>query len=662
MKSKYVGLTESEALSNQKLYGKNIVICKKNNRFVKNILKILTPMSLILIICSLIYLIFDKLIYAIIMIVISIILLISQICQYLKLTKTMKILQEFNGNTCRLIRDNKEIIINSEEITIDDIIILNEGNKVCADAIILESNNLYADESTIIKENINMAKSYDLLDKNAMLKSNYVYNGTHIIKGSGIAKVTSIGNKTEYAKYINNTATIENNNTLKKQITKLFNFFYVLSIIISVVILILTLLKGNLINGILSCLTITISLIPIVTPLTFMLFIYGKTYKTAKNNGLIKKISKLKKISEITCLCVDKFGIITESEIKVKEFYSMIDDKQALLNCALTCEKNTNDLFEKAIIEFISKNNINLDNNYNIVHKYSFNDQTKMMANIYEYNGELYIFVKGTLNSLFDICDLDVEEKYKLHSFQKQLFKKGLEVIAFGSNKINKIENDIFKYNIKFNGILGLYNPPKDNINKAIDMCRKNGIKVMMICEDKKEIASFIGKEIGIDNHSVLRGKELENMSDEELSDKIKDINIFSRIRSNHKLKIVNALKNNYSVVAVTGNSIVDKDVLESADIGISMNKIGTDFSKDLADLVILDDNFITMVNTIKETKKIDESIKKIMKYICLINILLALSSIILISLSYQPLILIIYIIILKLILESMCFILLIKK
>ncbi|MBE6152829.1 MAG: HAD family hydrolase [Firmicutes bacterium] len=658
MNNKYIGLNDNEVLNNQKLYGKNTLTNNNKNSYIKLII----PIILSLIICVILYLILNKTIYAVIMIFISILILIIQIYKRIKLSKIIENLNKFKNNICKVIRNNKELIINSEDITINDIILLKEGDKVCADAIILESNNLYVDESNLIKDRNSILKSYDLLDKDAQLKSNYIYKESLIINGSVIAKVVNIGNKTWFAKNKSDIPNNENEFNLQKRINNLYRIFTIISIIIFAIIIIVSIfINDNVIYGLISGITISIATLPLITPLTYLLLIYNNIYTLTKNNVIIKNISSLDIISKIKCLCVDKFGIITENKIVVKELYSSLDKNDALVHCALACDKNTNDLFENAINEYVKNNNIIINDEYKLVEKYPFNNKTKMMANVYEYNGELYIFVKGTLNSLFDICDLDVEEKYKLHNFQKQLFQQGLEVMAFGSNKIKKIEKDIFKYNISFDGIISLYNYPKANTKEATEICKQLDIKLVVLSEDKKEIAAHIGKEIGINSSTILKGKEIENMSDSELLDKLKNVNIFSRINSDHKLRILKTLKHNYDIVAITGNKVNDRFILNDADIGISMNKFGTDVSKNFSDIIILDDNFSTIVNTIKEVRKVYDKFKKTINYVLITNILLTLLSIFLVIFNHNIL-LPLYIIIIKLLLELVIGVILTKN
>ena len=659
MKNEYNGLTEKEVLNNQEIYGKNIIIYKEKNKLLKNIINILKePMFLLLIICVVLYAFLGELTDAIILGIAVICVIGIQVYQQIKTNKTIESLQKIKVDTCKVIRNGKEVTINSDEVTIDDIMVLSEGDKIIADAIILESYNLHTDESILTGESIPVSKSYDLLDKEAVLKSNYVYSGTLITKGNGIAKVTNIGNKTEYGKIATHLSNIiEENSPLQKQINSLVKVFTIIAIIAFILVSILVGINNqNIIDGILSGLTIAMGAIPEEFPLVLTVFLSMGAYRIAKNNAIIKNLSSVETLGEITYLCVDKTGTITENKMEVKEFYTTIDNNSAILNCLLASEVYAYDPMEQAIIDYASKNNVRINDEYQLIKKFPFTNETKMMANIYEYKKEKYIFVKGALESLFDICELDVEEKYKLYNFQKQLSKKGLRVIAFASKKIDEVKEDLLYYNVEFNGIIGLYDPPKKNVKKSIKICKDAGIKVMMITGDNKETASAIGKQIGIENYkNVISGKELENMSDEELTSKIKTIGIFARVIPEHKLRIINALKNNNEIVAMTGDGVNDAPALKSAEIGISMGKRGTEVAKEASDLILLDDNFTTIVNTIKDARRIYQNIKKSIYYILIIHIPLILLSIMIPLFHYPMLLLPIHIVILEMMVDPTC-------
>ena len=423
MENKYSGLSDSEVLYNQKLYGLNIKNIKKIINCILYIIKY--PTFLMFLICSIIYFILGKIICGSLFLCISIIFIINLIYTKLKISKIKGLLKLNEFKKCQVIRNNKKIVIDSKDLTIDDIILFNEGEKIYADSIILESNNLYVDESILCATNNNVKNSTALLDKNSTLKSNYLYDGSIILSGSGVAKVIRIGDKTLFSN-ANCEIKVENNNTYFKKIQKKYNIFINVSIIVILSIGIISSIINNLSYGIIFSMISGISCVPILTPLIYELLIYKKMYNLEKKNLVARNIETFEALSKISYMYIDKIGLLFEDNMEINNIYSSLEDTEAILNCILASNRKTNNLIDRAIYNYANENNILIDNDYKLIKTYPLSSKNKMMANVYDYNGDLYIYVKGDLNSLFDICILDVEEKYKLHNFQKQLHKKQL--------------------------------------------------------------------------------------------------------------------------------------------------------------------------------------------------------------------------------------------
>lgn len=652
MKNKYTGLTESEVLKNQKLYGSNMILHNKKKKIFDKVI------FLLLLLCIIIYLISGNIIYAIIFSVIEVIFLTGYLFQHIKIKKFKKNLNNSLTNTCQVIRNGQEITINSDEVTIDDIIVISSGKIICADAIILESKNLIVDESVLDNKNYNVKKSVDLLDKDADLKSNYLYTESIVLKGSGIAKVVNIGNKTEYAKIIALEKESKNNSVIKKNFNKMYRTFTIISIIIAVLTFIISTINNNILIGLLTSISVFIILIPKVTNETIDLIIYNFLNRFYIHKSFIKKMCSIEKISNISHLLVQDVGIITEDELFVKEFYANINEYDAIFNCIMASDNKKLDRIDRAILSFSKENNIITNQNYKLVKKYPYNDKSKMMANVYEYENELYIFVRGSLNSLFDICNLDVEEKYKLHNFHKQLHKKGLHVIAFASSRIDKIEDDIFKYNVNFNGILGVASIIKDDALTSLKELNELGINVTMITDDNNDISNSIGKKIKLNNYeNIMCDNDIDKISDIELSNKIKNVGVLFRVSQNNKIKVINSLKYNNEVVSIISNSISEIEMLKTVDAGITLSKYGVEGLRRYSDLVLKDNNFITIVNTIKDSKRMCSNLKKLIRNIFIINLIFTILSILITLFNYHVALLLSTVLILKTILEIIIFI-----
>ena len=429
MENKYNGLNDKEVIKNQQLYGLNILNNDKNN----NLLEIIkNPMIIILILIIILYIMLNQKLNALILGILTILIIVIELLQKNKIQKLSKILKENSDSLYTVIRNSKQIKIKSEEVTIDDILLLKEGDKVIVDGIILESNNLKVIEKVITKNDNSIKKSIDLINKDAKYKSNYLYAGTIITNGYATIKVINIGNQTEYAK-INK----KNKNLIELKIAKmnkLINIFALISLIF--VSILLGFKNSNFKLGILLGLTSAISILPLNLPLTVSLFATFNIYNFYKNNILIKDLSIIKKLNLITYLCIDKSKFITKGKLEIKDIYTSLTTIDYVEKLLFAKENKKNNQIEKAIIDYgniLGIQNINED--YELIKTYPFTNESKLNANVYKKDDEYYIFVKGSLESLFDICNLDVEEKYELHNLQKKLSKKGLEIVASGSKK-----------------------------------------------------------------------------------------------------------------------------------------------------------------------------------------------------------------------------------
>ncbi len=384
------------------------------------------------------------------------------------------------------------------------------------------------------------------------------------------------------------------------------------------------------------------------------------TYRIAKKNAIIRKLPAVETLGSITYLCVDKTGTITKNKMEVNKVVSNnITEKELLSNSILASEQLIYDPLELAITEYSKKYNVNsnqLYENKNLIKKFPFSSETKMVANIYEENNEKTIYVKGAVESLFDICELSVEEKYKIHSKQKELSKNGLRVIGVCSKKINKVYNDIYKYELHFDGLIGLYDPPKEDVAKNIKIAQTAGIRVIMLTGDNKDTASSIANEIGLNNYdNVLTGKQLETLSDEELMETIKEVGVFARVIPEHKLRIVTILQKLGEVVAMTGDGVNDAPSLKKADIGISMGERGTEVAKEASDMILLDDNFSTIIKTIESARSIYKNIKKSVSYVLVMHIPMVLLALLIPLFNFPIFLLPIHIVIMEIITDPTC-------
>lgn len=654
---KYLGLTKEEAIKNQLLYGLNTCKNKSKYKLLKNIFSILKDPILIFLMISIITnILLNEMINVIILCIYIFVLITIKIIQKVKISKSLKTINSLSSIKACVIRDKALLEIDSENITIDDLMVLKKGDKILADAIILGSKNLYVDESILTNDNTPVSKSIDLINKDATLKSNYVYSETFVTSGSAICKVMNIGSNTFYNK---NLKDYSKKNKLKipfqKPINNIIKIFTIIAVLTCIVISIMVgINEKSFINALLSGITILIGSIPLEIQLIIMFLIILSSYNLIKKNVVIRNLESIKKLKSINYLCIDKTGIITKDNMEVGEIRTNLDKKEIINHFLLS--SSTNDLKEKAILNYSKKLNCN-DINEEIVKKYPFNNNTNMSANVYSIDDQFHIYVSGTLESLFDICDLSVEEKYQLYNCRNDMSKRGFEIIAVGSGVIKEIKEDIFDYRIKFDGLIGLYQPIKNDVKESIKVCQDSGIKIIMFTNDNIDISMAIAKEIGISNYeNIITGNNLNELNNDEFNNIVNNYNIFSNISPSHKLKLINALKNNKNIIATIGSDVCDEVILKNSNISIAM-KNAPDITKEVSDLILLDDNFKTIVNTIKASKQICNNIKKSIKYILIINLFIYLFTLAITLLKLPLVISIINIVVMKLLIYLISFI-----
>ena len=422
-------------------------------------------------------------------------------------------------------------------------------------------------------------------------------------------------------------------------------------------------LKDRVINSILSGVTLAMAMIPEEYPVVLTVFLSMGAWRLAKRHSLLKNLNSVETLGAITVLCVDKTGTITKNEMEVKKTTSK-DEKELALIMGMGCEKNTYDPMEKAMIKYGEGLGLTRDDIFGLqlVKDYPFTDEYKMMGKAYKKDNQIILAAKGSPESIIKICDLNTDEKNIIVNSINEMQKQGLRVIAVAKGLFKgeeELRENLTEFNLEYVGLVGLMDPPKENVKEDIEMCRRAGIRVVMITGDNGVTASSIAKEVGMgDDLDIITGAEIESMSEEELKERVKTVSIFSRVVPEHKMKIVNAFKANGEVVAMTGDGVNDAPALKRADIGIAMGKRGSEVSREAADIILMDDNFRTIAETIKDGRKIYDNIKKAIGYILVVHIPIALSSLAAPLLKMDPnsfLLLPLHVLLLEMVIDPTC-------
>lgn len=633
------GLTTKEVLELQKRYGKNVLVCEKKESFIKKILHIICePMFLLLIIAATIYFILGEAKDGIVMLVFVVGIISLDIIQEWKTDKTLQALKEMSESKIKVLRDNKEVIVSSSELVPGDLMFVYEGVKIPADGCLIKCSGLKVDESLLTGESVGIYKG--LQNDDEEYKKNWVYQGTMVISGTGVVKVLKTGSNTEYGKIglsINNVKS--SRSKLQKECDTLIKVCAIIAVLLFLLVFLITFfscndlsIKSRFIKSILSGVTLAMAMIPEEFPVVLTVFLSMGAWRLAKKNSLCKNLSSVEALGAISVLCVDKTGTLTKNEMSVKSIYHYCDEKTLLKNICLASEEDTFDPMEKAIFKYAYKHGIykkDLFSNEKIM-DYPFSDETKMMGFAYLIDNKNYIAIKGAYENIIKYCKLSKKEINKIDKIVLKMQNGGLRVIGVASKKVDKNVSVDSLENIDFDfcGVVGLIDPPKEGIENDIQICNDASVRVVMITGDNGVTASSIAKSIGIkDCDKVITGDQIRNMSFSKLKKCVDKTNIFSRVMPEDKMKIVETLQANSEIVAMTGDGVNDAIALKKADIGIAMGKRGNDVAKESADLILLDDNFHTIVETIEDGRKIYENIRKAIAYILIIHVPIALGS-----------------------------------
>ena len=653
---RFVGLTKEEVINSKEKYGVNKLEDKKKQPLILKILSIFKePMFLLLIIAASIYFIVGEYRDGIIMLI-----FVLAICliEYIQETKTDKALEELNKLSAlnvKVIREGKEEVISSEEVVVGDIVLLEEGDSVPADGKLLYTQSLGVNESSLTGESLVVYKNCKE-DKDNHFKLNMCYSGTNVTNGLGVIEIVSVGKNTEFGHIGESLKEIEKERTpLERQINKLVFICTIISFIVFLLTIVINYINHpelvfskRIIEAILAGVTIAMATIPEEIPVVLTVFLAMGAWDLTKKKTITRNMKTIETLGAVNVLCTDKTGTLTENKMKVQDVYEYSDT--FLETSYLSCPLVAYDPMEIAIKEYCKlKNDINYGEK--ITKEYAFTPETKMTGQVWD---NKLLCVKGAYESVLPLCNLDKKKYEEIKKKIDEYSNEGFRVLAVAiNNSLKNIPNSLFEAKLTFEGLIALYDPPRFGVKTSLSECYSAGIRVIMITGDNGETAKGIAKKINLANYDeVITGNELENMSDEELFEKAKTVNIFARVYPNHKMRIVNALQKDNKIVAMTGDGVNDAPALKKADVGIAMGKRGTNVAKESADLILLDDNFNTIVKAIENGRTIYHNIRKAISYVIAIHIPIALLSLFVPVFKLPTLLLPIHVMLLELLID----------
>ena len=592
-------------------------------------------------------------------------------------------LRNLSSPRALVIRNRVQKRIPARELVKGDVILLNEGDRVPADAMILDSSNLTLDESLLTGESIAVRKStWD--GKKKMTRPGgenlpFIYSGTLVVKGRGIAQVGETGLATEMGKIGKALQTLEPGETpLQRETRHIVRNFAMLGLTLCVIIvLVYGLSRGEWLSALLAGITLAMATLPEEFPVVLTIFLALGAWRISHRHVLTRRVAAVETVGAATALCVDKTGTITMNRMQVSELStgsnvyrldritpSLPETFHELVEFALLASPaDPFDPMEKAMEELGNQflaNTEHVHKDWTLLREYPLSDKLLAMSRVWRSpDGDNYVIAsKGAPEAIADLCHFDESAWTSLEQQIKAMTNQGLRTIGVARADFTKISlpSGQHEFEFRFLGLLGLSDPLRPEVPQAIQECYAAGIRVIMITGDYPGTATSIAQQAGMHSpERVITGPHLEEMDDVTLQKRIKNTNIFARVVPEQKLRIVRALKQNDEVVAMTGDGVNDAPALKSADIGIAMGGRGTDVARESAALVLLDDNFASIVSAVRMGRRIFDNIRKAMSFIVAVHIPIAGLSLIPALLNWPLILLPVHVVFLELIIDPAC-------
>jgi Ca2+-transporting ATPase len=628
------GLSAEQIPALSKQYGKNIFHTTSSRHFFHIIWDIVKePMFILLVIACSLYFLLGEVNEGILMLLAMMMVTAISLYQEVKSSNAVKALQQYTEPSVTVIREGKEVVIPTEELLPGDIMLLDEGMNVPADAGILQENDLTVNESLITGESMPA-------DKHVREGMDLLYQGTTINSGKCIARVTATGNNTVLGKLGRAVGMYQPPKTLLQvQINAFVRRLAIFGLLgFFIIFLVNYVHHRELATSLLFALTLAMSAVPEEIPVAFSSFMALGAYKMSRLGIISRQPQVIENLGAVSVICLDKTGTITENKMEVKAIYdyrsnalvqlagqSGLKSVTPLYYAALASEHNPFDAMEKAILEAYGTNTAAPgEPGAAMIHEYPLDGHPPMMTHVYQDGEAKLAAAKGAAERILDVCRLKEPENGRIQQLVQSLASKGYRVIGVASS-LNRqrelpLRQDDFDW--QFEGLLALYDPPKENIAAVLKEFYLAKIDVKMITGDHPETAMNIASQVGIGYQAgYITGDQVMMMDEDELRQKAATTNIFARMFPDAKLKVINALKSNGEIVAMTGDGVNDGPALKSASVGIAMGKKGTEIARQAADLILTDDNMERMVAAIREGRKIFSNLKKAVRYIISIHI-----------------------------------------
>ena len=663
------GLNTNQVQEKVKKYGINELQEKKKDSLLKKFLEQFKDFSIIvLIIAAIVSGVVgvaqgEGFSDTIIILIVVLLNAVIGVAQESKAEKSLEALKKLSSHASKVIRNGKEQVIPARELVPGDLVVIETGDYIAADLRIIEAVNLKSQEASLTGESVPVEKITEKIDGNEIGigdRKNMLFSSSLITYGRGKAIVVNTGMNTEVGKIAGMLDNAEKQETpLQQKLNDLGKTLGIACLAICAVIFVIGLLQGKeIIDMFMTAVSLAVAVIPegLVAVSTIVLAI--GVQKMVKKHAIVKKLPAVETLGSSTVICSDKTGTLTQNKMTVEKVFcddelqdvkkvnTTEDFKKLVYNCMLCNDSRllengqlAGDPTETALVDMAFK----LDYGQAIyrenprVEEVPFDSERKLMTTVNKKNGKYIVYTKGGVDELLKCCNSFLykgEVRTSINNYAKwirenneKMAKEALRVLAFAYKELDhmpsKTEMKTIENDLIFIGMVGMIDPPRIEAKKAVEKCKKAGIKTVMITGDHKITAVAIAKKLGIlkDESEALTGTELEKMTDEELTKNVRKYSVYARVSPEHKVRIVKAWQANGEVVAMTGDGVNDSPALKTADIGCAMGKVGTEVAKEAADVILTDDNFATIVSAVEEGRRIYDNILKVIQFLLSCNV-----------------------------------------
>ena len=642
------------------------------------------PMFMLLVACGVVYLLLGDKQEALMLLGFVVVVMLITFVQERKTERALEALRDMASPRALVFRDGKQQRIAGRDVVRGDILILAEGDRVPADAVLLQSTNLSVDESLLTGESIAVSKRSGAITDAVMSAPGgddqpFIYSGTLIVQGSGIAKVLATGMQTAIGRIGHALSSVKAEVThVQRETARIVRYASWLSFGLALVVAVwYGASRHDWLNGVLRGITLAMAILPEELPVILVIFLGLGAWRIAKYRVLTRHVPAIEMLGAATVLCVDKTGTLTQNKMALAKLYANGEEYQiastntdlpekfheTLEFAVLASHIDPFDPMEKAIretaLEALAATE-HLHRDWKLINEYPLSSELLAMSRVWQSpdGADYVIAAKGSPEAIVDLCHLSSVDAQALGAITDRLATQGLRVLGvahanFSKGLLPTIQHD---FDFKFVGLIALADPLRPNVAAAVQESRAAGMRVVMITGDYPATALSIARQIGLDITSgALTGSQLHDLSDTALGEQIKSINVFCRVVPEQKLRLVEAFKANGEIVAMTGDGVNDAPALKAAHIGIAMGGRGTDVARESAALVLLDDDFNSIVAAVRMGRRIFDNLRKAIAFIVAVHIPIIGLSLIPVMMGWPVILFPVHVLFLQLIIDPAC-------